>query len=116
MKLNALNENREFTNELIIKLSQLFGYLNTATLGIVGLIVVFSSAYSLAMELKKDKKNENMNPIIANLLAFSSYFIMVPNNVNIDYTAAEVIEGFSISFFSFEGMFTGLIVGMLAVY
>ena len=68
------------------------------------------------MELKKDKKNENMNPVIATILAFSSYFIMVPNNVNFNDPAAEVIEGFSNSFFSFEGMFTGLIVGMLAVY
>ena len=116
MQLNALIENRGVTNELVVKLSQLFGYLNTATLGIVGLIVVFSSAYSLAMELKKDKKNENMNPVIATILAFSSYFIMVPNNVNFNDPAAEVIEGFSNSFFSFEGMFTGLIVGMLAVF
>src|SRR5699024_2825205 len=50
------------------------------------------------------------------ILAFSSYFIMVPNNVNYNDPAAEVIEGFSISFFSFEGMSTGLIVGLLAVY
>src|SRR5699024_2589194 len=50
------------------------------------------------------------------ILAFSSYFIMVPNNINFDDPAAEVIEGFSNSFFSFEGMFTGLIVGMLAVF
>lgn len=56
-----------------------------------------------------------MNIIIATLLAFSAYFVMVPNNVNFADPKAKVIEGFASSLFSYEGMFTGLIVGMLAV-
>ncbi|RND59907.1 PTS system lichenan-specific EIIC component [Lacticaseibacillus paracasei] len=56
-----------------------------------------------------------MNIIIATLLAFSAYFVMVPNNVNFADPKTKVIEGFASSLFSYEGMFTGLIVGMLAV-
>ncbi|AYW44821.1 PTS sugar transporter subunit IIC [Tetragenococcus koreensis] len=115
MQLDALIGNQNITNPIVIGISELFGYLGNATLGIVALIVVFSSAYSYATELKRKEKNNNLNPVIATLLAFASYFVMVPNNVNFDDPSAEVIEGFANSFFSYEGMFTGLIVGMLSV-
>src|SRR5690625_2749386 len=116
MQLDALIENRNINNYLLTSISQLFGYIGTATLGIIGLIVVLSAGYSLAAELAKDEKNSNMNTMTVTLLSVAAYFIMIPNNVNFDDPAAEVIEGFANSFFSFEGMFTGLIVGMLAVY
>src|SRR5699024_3797469 len=116
MQLDALIENRNINNYLLTSISQLFDYIGTATLGIVGLIVVLSAGYSLAAELAKDEKNSNMNTITATLLAVASYFIMIPNNINFDDPAAEVIEGFANSFFSFEGMFTGLIVSSISVY
>ncbi|MEA4830619.1 MAG: PTS transporter subunit EIIC, partial [Enterococcus thailandicus] len=102
-------------NAILTNISNLFGYLGNATLGIVAIIVVFSSAYSYAIELKHKEKNERLNPIIATLLALSAYFVMVPNNVNYLDSKAEIIEGFASSFFSYEGMFTALIVGMIAV-
>lgn len=40
---------------------------------------------------------------------------MVPNNINYLDSKAKVLEGFATSFFSYEGMFTALIVGMIAV-
>ena len=40
---------------------------------------------------------------------------MVPNNVNYLDPKADIVEGFSTSFFSYEGMFTALIVGLIAV-
>ena len=115
MQLDALIKSQNLDWAWLKGLSQLFGFLGIATLGIVGLIVVFSSAYSYAVELKKRDENKDMNVVIATLLAFSAYFVMVPNNVNFADPAAKVIEGFAASFFSYEGMFTGLIVGMLAV-
>lgn len=115
MQIDALIKAKDIHNIWLTNTSNLFGYLGTATLGIVALIVVLSSAYSYAVELKKDERNQNMNPIIATLLALAAYFIMVPNNVNFLDSKAKVIEGFSTSFFSYEGMFTALIVGMLAV-
>lgn len=116
MQLDALIENRNINNYLLTSISQLFGYIGTATLGIIGLIVVLSAGYSLAAELAKDEKNSNMNTMTATLLSVAAYFIMIPNNVNFDDPAAEVIEGFANSFFSFEGMFTGLIVSAISVY
>lgn len=115
MELDALIKAQHWENTLWQQISDLFGFIGTATLGIVALIVVLSSAYSYAHELKKNPKNNQLNPIIATLLALSSYFIMVPTNVNFADPKAKVIEGYATSFFSYEGMFTGLIVGMLAV-
>ncbi len=115
MQLDALIKAQHLHWGWLTSISNLFGYLGTATLGIVGLIVVISSAYSYAVELKQRDENKNMNIIIATLLAFSAYFVMVPNNVNFADPKAKIIEGFASSFFSYEGMFTGLIVGMLAV-
>ncbi|MBU5366579.1 PTS transporter subunit EIIC [Enterococcus devriesei] len=115
MQLDALIKNQNIDNVILTNISELFGYLGNATLGIVALIVVFSSAYSYAVELKRKENNERLNPIIATLLAFAAYFVMVPKNVNFIDPKAKVIEGFSTSFFSYEGMFTGLIVGMISV-
>ena len=115
MQLDALIKSQNLHWGWLTSISNLFGYIGVATLGIVGLIVVISSAYSYAVELKQRDENKSMNIIIATLLAFSAYFVMVPNNVNFADPKAKVIEGFASSLFSYEGMFTGLIVGMLAV-
>lgn len=115
MQLDALIKSQHIDNVILTNISELFGYLGNATLGIVALIVVFSSAYSYAIELKRKENNERLNPIIATLLAFAAYFVMVSKNVNFLEPKAKVIEGFSTSFFSYEGMFTGLIVGMISV-
>lgn len=115
MQIDALIKNQGIDNAILTNISNLFGYLGNATLGIVAIIVVFSSAYSYAIELKHKEKNERLNPIIATLLALSAYFVMIPNNVNYLDSKAEIIEGFASSFFSYEGMFTALIVGMIAV-
>lgn len=115
MQIDALIKSQGIENAILSNISNLFGYLGNATLGIVAIIVVFSSAYSYAVELKNKEKNERLNPIIATLLALSAYFVMVPNNVNYMDSKADIIEGFASSFFSYEGMFTALIVGMLAV-
>lgn len=115
MQIDALIESKSIDNVLLNSISKLFGYLGASTLGIVALIVVFSSAYSYAIELKRKEENKNLNPIIATLLAMSAYFVMTPNNVNYLESTAEIVEGYATSFFSYEGMFTALIVGMLAV-
>ncbi|WP_429976128.1 PTS sugar transporter subunit IIC [Enterococcus sp. DIV0086] len=115
MQIDALIKSQGIENAILSNISNLFGYLGNATLGIVAIIVVFSSAYSYAVELKNKEKNERLNPIIATLLALSAYFVMVPNNVNYLDSKADIVEGFASSFFSYEGMFTALIVGMLAV-
>lgn len=115
MQLDALIKAKHLDNIVLSSISELFGYLGTATLGIVGLIVVLSSAYAYATELKAKKENEGLNVILATLLALAAYFVMVPNNINFLDPKAKVVEGFATSFFNFEGMFTALLVGMIAV-
>lgn len=115
MQLNALIDSRGLDSAILTKIAELFGYLGSATLGIVAIIVVLSSAYSYAVELKSRDKNDNLNPIIATLLGLSAYMVMTPNNINYMDPTAEVIQGYATSFFSYEGMFTGLIVSMLAI-
>ncbi|MGK9527476.1 PTS transporter subunit EIIC, partial [Salmonella enterica subsp. enterica] len=58
----------------------------------------------------------NINPLLATLLAFAAYFVMVPNNVNFADSTADIVQGYANNFFSYEGMFTALIVGLLAVF
>lgn len=94
MQLDALIKNQDIHNALLTNISNLFGYIGNATLGIVALIVVFSSAYSYAFELKRNEKNSQLNPIIATLLAFAAYFVMVPNNVNYLDPKADIMEEF----------------------
>lgn len=116
MQLDALIKAKHLADmKWLVSTSNLFGYIGVATLGIVGLIVVISSAYAYAYELSKDEKNKNINPILATLLAFAAYFVTVPNNVNFADPKAKIIQGFAQSFFSYEGMFTALIVSFLAI-
>lgn len=116
MQLDALIKAKHLDSMTwLVNTSNVFGYIGVATLGIVGLIVVISSAYSYACELEKDERNKNLNPILATLLAFSAYFVMVPNNINFADSKAKVIEGYAQSFFSYEGMFTALIVSFIAI-
>ncbi|WP_282457907.1 PTS sugar transporter subunit IIC [Ligilactobacillus aviarius] len=116
MELDALIKSKHLHNFFLTGISNLFGYLGTATLGIVAIIVVLSSSYSYAVELSRDERYSKMKPITATLLALSSYFVMVPNSVNYLTPKAKVIQGFSNDFFGYGGMFTGLIVGMLPVW
>lgn len=115
MQLEALIKNRNINNIFLNSITEIFDFVGTGTLGLVALIVVFSSAYSYAIELKKREENDKLNPIMATLLAMSAYFVMTPTNVNYLDSSAEVIEGYATSFFSFEGMFTAMIVGMISV-
>ncbi|MCI5775465.1 MAG: PTS transporter subunit EIIC [Aerococcus sp.] len=116
MQLNALIANQGWEGGFLEKVSNLFSNLGLATLGIIGIIVVLSSAYSYANELSQRPENKNMNKIIATLLALAAYFVMVPNNVNFSDPSVEAVEGFAPSFFNYEGMFTGLVIGMVSVY
>lgn len=116
MQLDALIKTKHLDSiDWLVNISNIFGSIGIATLGIVGLIVVISSAYSYACELEKDEKNKNLSPILATLLAFSAYFVMVPNNINFADPNAKIIEGYAQSFFSYEGMFTALIVSFIAI-
>lgn len=114
MQLDQLIKSEHLTSPILTNISNLFGYLNLATIGIIGIIVVLSSAYSYANELKP--KNPDMNIFLATILALTSYFVMVPNNVNYALSKAKVVAGFPTGFFDYGGMFTGLIVGMVSVY
>lgn len=114
MQLDQLIKSQHLTSQILQSISDLFGFLNLATIGIIGIIVVISSAYSYANELKK--KNPDVNVFLATILALTSFFIMVPNNVNYADPKAKIIAGFPTNFFDYGGMFTGLIVGMVSVY
>lgn len=77
MQLDQLIKTQHIHSEILTNISNLFGYLNAATLGIIGVIVVLSSSYSYARELKK--KYKEVNVFLAVILALAAYFVMVPN-------------------------------------
>lgn len=51
--------------------SKIFGNVYLGTLGIVALLIVFSTAYNYARELMRKHPEANINPLLATLLAFA---------------------------------------------
>ena len=74
MQIDALVKSQGIDNVILTNVSNLFGYLGNATLGIVAIIVVFSSAYSYAIELKKRRKMCNSIP---SLLHYWLYLLIL---------------------------------------
>ncbi|MGJ8729374.1 PTS sugar transporter subunit IIC [Listeria aquatica] len=113
MQLEALAKHLKVTSGFLPKLIDLFGSIGQATLGMVAIIIVLAVSYNYAKELKK--ANDKMNVVLVVLLAFASYMVMVPNLVSSPEIKQD-IAGYANNFFSFEGMFTGLITSFLSVY
>lgn len=74
MQIDALIKSQEIDNIILKNVSNLFGYLGNATLGIVAIIVVFSSAYSYAIELQKRIKT---SVSILSLLHYWLYLLIL---------------------------------------
>ncbi|MBC5628234.1 PTS sugar transporter subunit IIC [Clostridium sp. NSJ-6] len=93
------------------KLLSIFGNINTVAMGLVGIIIVVASSYYYASHLKLN--NDKVNPIITSLVALVTYFVTIPDKITV---GTEVVSAYTINFFNYEGMFTGLIIGLLTAY
>lgn len=82
-----------------------------ATMGLIGIVLVLSSAYFYAVNLRK--KNEKIVPITTSLLALVAYFVVIPNQIVV---GKETIMGYTSNFFNYEGMFSGLLIGVTTAF
>lgn len=88
-------------------LINVLGNVGTVAMGLMGIVVVLSSAYFYAQRLRE--KNNKVVPLMTSLLALVSYFATIPWEV---MGESETLSGFALNYFNYEGMFTGLLIGL----
>lgn len=79
----------------------------------IGILMVLSSSYFYSEKLRRT--NKKINPITAMLAGLVSYIAVVPNVITNLEIAAD-ISGFANKFFNYEGMFSGLLIGLTTAY
>lgn len=89
----------------------IFGNVNIIAMGLIGIVVVLASSYFYAQNLKRD--NDKIDPIITSIIALVTYFTTVPTKVMV---GKDAVDAFAQNFFSYEGMFTGLVIGLVTAY
>lgn len=89
----------------------IFGNVNEVSMGLVGIVIVLASSFYYAENLKMD--NEKIVPITTSIIALVTYFATIPSKIIV---GQETASGYAPNFFNYEGMFTGLIVGLLTAY
>ncbi len=88
-------------------LINVLGNVGTVAMGLMGIVVVLSSAYFYAQRLRE--KNNKVVPLMTSLLALVSYFATIPWEIAGE---SETLSGFALNYFNYEGMFTGLLIGL----
>ena len=88
-------------------LIHVLGNVGTVAMGLMGIVIVLSSSYFYAQRLKEN--NNKVVPLMTSLLALVSYFATIPWEVAGE---SETLSGFALNYFNYEGMFTGLLIGL----
>ncbi len=88
-------------------LINVLGNVGTVAMGLMGIVIVLSSSYFYAQRLKEN--NNKVVPLMTSLLALVSYFATIPWEVAGE---SETLSGFALNYFNYEGMFTGLLIGL----
>lgn len=96
---------------LLGKVLTIFGNVNVVAMGLVGIIIVLAASYYYANYLKEDSKN--VIPLTTAIIALVTYLVIVPDKVTV---GTETISAYTPNFLNYEGMFTGLIVGLTTAY
>lgn len=85
--------------------------VGTTAMGLIGIVIVLSSSYFYAKNLQKE--NDKIVPITTSLLALVTYFAIVPTQIAV---GEEMITGYTMNFFNYEGMFSGLLIGLTTAF
>ncbi|MEG0276743.1 MAG: PTS transporter subunit EIIC [Coprobacillus sp.] len=84
------------------------GNVNAVAMGLIGVVIVLSSSYFYADQVKRD--NPHCVPLVASIIALVAYMATVPGTLTF---GKETVNAYTINFFNYEGMFTGLVIGLL---
>ncbi len=82
-------------------------------MGLTGLVVVLASSYNYATQLKGNKKGDKCVPLVACVVSLIAYIATIPNAIDV---GDSTITAFQINFFNYEGMFTGMVIGLASAY
>lgn len=92
---------------LLGSIIHVLGNVGTVAMGLMGIVIVLSSSYFYAQRLKEN--NNKVVPLMTSLLALVSYFATIPWEL---VGESETLSGFALNYFNYEGMFTGLLIGL----
>lgn len=92
---------------LLGSIIHVLGNVGTVAMGLMGIVIVLSSSYFYAQRLKEN--NNKVVPLMTSLLALVSYFATIPWEL---VRESETLSGVALNYFNYEGMFTGLLIGL----
>lgn len=92
---------------LLGSIIHVLGNVGTVAMGLMGIVIVLSSSYFYAQRLKEN--NNKVVPLMTSLLALVSYFATIPWEL---VGESETLSCFALNYFNYEGMFTGLLIGL----
>ncbi|MGL5347594.1 MAG: PTS sugar transporter subunit IIC [Peptostreptococcaceae bacterium] len=98
----------------LTSLINVLGTVGDISMALIGVVIVMASAYYLSERLKSSKTC-SINSIAVALLALVSYIATVPTTI-LEPESGNIVSGYARNFFNYEGMFTGLIVGLVTAY
>ena len=90
-----------------------FTNINTIAMGLTGLVIVIASSYNYATLLRTKKQDEKCVPLVACIVSLLAYVTTIPNSLQV---GDNTITAFQINFFNYEGMFSGMIIGLLSAF
>lgn len=90
-----------------------FSNINTVAMGLIGIVVVLASSYNYATQLRMGKEGDKCVPLVASIVSLIAYIATIPNALQV---GDNTITAFQINFFNYEGMFAGMIIGLLSSY
>ncbi len=88
--------------------------VETASMGLIGIVIVMSSAYYLTQKLEEGKEVKS-NPILVSIIALIAYVATIPSTI-LEPESGKFLEGIARNFLNYEGMFTGLLVGLITAF
>lgn len=90
-----------------------FANINTVAMGMTGLVVVLASSYNYSNQLRANKTGDKCVPLVACIVSLVAYIATIPNAIDV---GDSTITAFQINFFNYEGMFTGMIIGLASSF
>lgn len=88
--------------------------VENVSMGLIGIVIVMASAYYLTEKLEEGKSVRS-NSIISSIIALIAYVATVPLTI-LEPQSGNVVEGLARNFLNYEGMFTGLLVGLITAF
>ena len=74
---------------------------------------MLASSYNYATQLRMGKEGDKCVPLVASIVSLIAYIATIPNALQV---GDNTITAFQINFFNYEGMFAGMIIGLLSSY